>query len=116
MPAPTDKRVTFLGGLPLSRKLALVVAAMAVPAVMLGCFYFRQTGVAVEQARGELQGARLLRALGGVTELLTHRGREYTFLSGDKDRREEVLAQEAQVDREIAIVDALGLDSDWQSF
>jgi methyl-accepting chemotaxis protein len=117
MPVSTDKHVTFLGSLPLSRKLALVVAAMAVPAVMLGCFYFQQTGLAVEQARGELQGARLLRALGGVTgELLTHRGREYTFLSGDKNRREDVLAQEAQVDRQIAIVDELGLESDWQSF
>jgi methyl-accepting chemotaxis protein len=117
MPAPTDKHVTFLGSLPLSRKLSLVVAAMAVPAVMLGCFYFQQTGVAVEQARGELQGVRLLRALGGVTgELLTHRGREYTFLSGDKSRREDVLAQEAQVDGQIAIVDELGLDSEWQSF
>jgi len=117
MPAPTDKHVTFLGRLPLSRKLALVVAAMAVPAVMLGCFYFQQTGVAVEQARGELQGVRLLRALGGVTgELLTHRGREYTFLSGDKNRREDVLAQEAQVDKQIAIVDELGLDYEWPSF
>ena len=114
MPAPTDQRVTFLGRLPLSRKLSLVVAAMAVPAVMLGCFYFQQTGLAVAQARGELQGVRLLSALGGVTgELLTHRGREYTFLSGDKNRREDVLAQEAQVDKQIAIVDELGLDSGW---
>jgi methyl-accepting chemotaxis protein len=117
MPTPTDKHVTFLERLPLSQKIALVVAAMAVPAVMLGCFYFQQTGVAVEQARGELHGARLLRALGGVTgELLTHRGREYTFLSGDKNRREDVLAQEAEVDRQIASVGALGLDSEWPSF
>ena len=92
MHGSTDKDVTFLGRLPLWQKLALVVAAMAVPAVMLGCFYFQQTTVAVRQARGELEGTRYLQALGGVaSELLTHRGREYTFLSGDTARRPDVV-------------------------
>jgi hypothetical protein len=67
MPGTTDNAVTLLGRLRLWQKLALVVAAMAVPAVMLGCFYFQQTGVAVRQARGELAGTHLLRALGSVT-------------------------------------------------
>jgi len=117
MSKTTDNPVTFLGRLRLWQKLALVVAAMAVPAVMLGCFYFQQTGVAVRQARGELAGAHLLRALGTVTaEVLTHRGREYTFLSGDKNRRGDVIAQEAEVDKQVAVVDQLGIDSDWESF
>src|SRR5580704_4222826 len=108
MPAATDKHETFLGRLPLWQKLALVVAAMAVPAVMLGCFYFQQTTAAIRQARGELEGTRFIQALGSVAgELLTHRGREYTFLSGDQARRPDVLAQEAEVDRQIATVDKI---------
>ncbi len=120
-----DKHMTFLGRLPLWQKLALVVAAMAVPAVMLGCFYFQQAGAAVRQARGEIEGTRFLQALGAVqTEILTHRGREYTFLSGDKARRADVLAQEAEVDKQIAAADKLaaesgaklGISSAWQAF
>ena len=107
----TDKDATFLGRLPLWQKLALVVAAMAVPAVMLGCFYFQQTTVAVHQGRAELEGTRFLQALGSVaSELLTHRGREYTFLNGDTARRPDVLAQEAVVDKQISEVD--GLDAE----
>ena len=108
MPAATDKHETFLGRLPLWQKLALVVAAMAVPAVMLGCFYFQQTTAAIRQARGELEGTRFIQALGSVAgELLTHRGREYTFLSGDKARRPDVIAQEGEVDKQIAAVDQI---------
>jgi methyl-accepting chemotaxis protein len=111
MRAATEQNVTFLGRLPLWRKLALVVAAMAVPAVMLGCFYFQQTTAAVRQARGELEGTRFLQALGGVaSELLTHRGREYTFLSGDTARRPDVVAQEAAVDKQIGEVDKLDVE------
>jgi methyl-accepting chemotaxis protein len=125
MPDSTDKDVTLLGRLPLWQKLALVVAAMAVPAVMLGCFYLQQTAVAVRQARAELEGTRFLQALGGVaSELLTHRGREYTFLSGDTARRPDVLAQEAAVDKQITEVDGLdaelgaklGVSAAWRDF
>jgi len=125
MPEVTDNHMTFLGRLRLWQKLALLVAAMAVPAVMLGCFYFQQTGVAVRQARGELEGTHFLQALGAVAgEMLTHRGREYTFLSGDKARRPDVVAQEAQVDEQIAVADRLnvelgekfGVAGQWQTF
>jgi methyl-accepting chemotaxis protein len=98
----------LLGRLPLWQKLGLVVAAMAVPAVMLGCFYFRQMTATVVQARGELDGTRFIQALGVLAgEMLTHRSREYTFLSGDKERRADVISQEAEVNRQIAAVDKL---------
>ena len=125
MPHATAKHETFLGRLPLWQKLALVVAAMAVPAVMLGCFYFQQTTAAVRQARGELEGTRFIQALGSVAgELLTHRGREYTYLSGDKARRADVRAQEGEVDKQIAAVDQIdaelgekfGVAPAWQLF
>jgi methyl-accepting chemotaxis protein len=114
----------FLGRLPLWQKLTLVVAATAVPAVMLGCFYFQQTTAAVRQAQGELDGTRFIQALGMVAgEMLTHRSREYTFLSGDKARRADVISQEAEVDKQIAAADELdaelggklGVSASWQA-
>src|SRR5882724_392177 len=123
MAAATDNK-SFLGRLLLWQKLALLVAATAVPAVVLGCFYFQQTAAAARQARGELEGTRYIKALGGVAgELLTHRGREYAFLSGDKARRPDVVSQAAEVDKQIAAVDRIdaelgekfGVSQDWQS-
>jgi len=124
MVASTEKSGGFLGRLLLWQKLALLVAATAVPAVVLGCFYFQQTASGVRQARGELDGTRYIKALGSVAgELLTHRGREYTLLNGDKARRPDVISQAAEVDKQIAAVDAIdaelgekfGVSQDWQS-
>jgi methyl-accepting chemotaxis protein len=124
MAASTEKNTGFLGRLLLWQKLALLVAATAVPAIMLGCFYFQQTASGVRQARGELEGIRYIKALGSVAgEMLTHRGREYAFLNGDKARRPDVISQAAEVDTQIAAVDKInaefgekfGVSQDWQS-
>src|SRR5882724_3398227 len=124
MLASTDKSSGFLSRLLLWQKLALLVAATAVPAVLLGCFYFQQAAAGIRQARGELEGIRYIKALGSVAaELLTHRSREYTFLSGDKARRPDVISQAAEVDKQIAAVDKIdielgdkfGVSQDWQS-
>jgi methyl-accepting chemotaxis protein len=121
----TVANISFLARLSLWRKLALIVAAMSVPAVVLGCFYFQQTAAAVRQARGELEGTRYIKALGTVAgELLTHRGREYAYLSGDKARHADVIAQEGEVDKQIAAADPidselgekLGVSQAWHTF
>jgi methyl-accepting chemotaxis protein len=123
MPAATDTTTSILGRLLLWQKLTLLVMAMAVPAVLLGCFYFTQAVAAARQAHSELDGARFLRALADVAgEMLTHRGREYAFLSGDKARHDDVIAQEAVTDKAIADVDPLvsemgerfGISKSWQ--
>jgi methyl-accepting chemotaxis protein len=121
----TTENNSFLGRLLLWQKLALVVAAMSVPAIVLGCFYFQQTSASVSQARSELQGAHFIRALGALAgEVLTHKGREYTYLSGDKARHDDVIAQEGEVDKEIAATDKLaadlgekfGVSQPWEAF
>ena len=123
MAASTEKNAGLLGRLLLWQKLALLVAATAVPAVLLGCFYFQQTAAATRQARSEIDGTRYIKALGSVAgELLTHRGREYSFLNGDKARRPDVIAQAAEVDKQVAAADKidaelgekLGVSQDWQ--
>src|SRR3981081_3804123 len=125
MAASTEKNAGFLGRLLLWQKLALLVAATAVPAVLLGCFYFQQTAAGVRQARSEIDGTRYIKALGNMAgELLTHRGREYAFLNGDKARRPDVIAQAAEVDKQVAAADKIdaelgekfGVPQDWQSW
>jgi len=97
MPTATENK-SFLGRLLLWQKLALLVAATAVPAVVLGCFYFQQTVAGIRQARGEIDGTRYIKALGSVAaELLTHRGREYAFHDGMLGKAE------VKVDHEILL-------------
>jgi methyl-accepting chemotaxis protein len=122
---PTNHTVVnVLGRLRLWQKIALLVTAMAVPAVLLGCFYFAHATTSVRQARGELDGISYLKALGRVNgEMLTHGGRAYAFLSGDKARRPDVISQAEEVDKQIAAVDVidvqlgtrLGVSQNWQS-
>jgi methyl-accepting chemotaxis protein len=101
----------FLGRLPLWQKLALVAVAMAVPAALLGYFYLDHTAQSVQQARSELEGVRYLQALNAVAaQMLTHRNREYTFLSGDKPRRSDVLTQEGEVDKQIMAADTINAE------
>ncbi|MFL6605981.1 MAG: methyl-accepting chemotaxis protein [Steroidobacteraceae bacterium] len=125
MAASTETNVGLLGRLRLWQKIALLVAAAAVPAILLGCFYFQQTAAAARQAHGELDGTRYIKALGSVAgELLTHRSREYTFLNGDKARRPDVVSQAAEVDKQVAAADKIdaelgqkfGVSQDWQSW
>ncbi len=124
MSATTERSLSVLRLMPMWQKLGMLVAAMSVPAILLGWFYFQQSAAAASQARSELEGSRYLRALGSVAaEILTHRGREYAYLSGDKARRGDVIAQEAEVDRQIAAADTVdaelggrfGVSADWQA-
>ncbi|HKT72912.1 MAG TPA: methyl-accepting chemotaxis protein [Steroidobacteraceae bacterium] len=100
--------VGFLGRLRLWQKLALLLAAMAVPAVLLGCFYLSRASADVQQARDEAAGVRYLQALGEVSNaLLAHRDAAFAFLSGDKARSGDVASQTDEVDRRIAAVQSL---------
>ncbi|MBV8852922.1 MAG: HAMP domain-containing protein, partial [Sinobacteraceae bacterium] len=97
-----------LAHLRLWQKLALLFAAMSIPALLLATFLALRIGAAIHQARNELEGARYLQALGGVAaEMVTHRGRAYAYLSGDRARRTDVGVQAAEVDRQIVLMDGV---------
>lgn len=103
-----ETALSLLGQLRLWQKLALLSLAMAVPSAVLGAFYFSAAAHATGQAREELEGARYLRALGSVSaEMVTHRGRAYAFLNGDTARRNDVLSQGSEVDKQVAALDSL---------
>jgi methyl-accepting chemotaxis protein len=100
-----------LNRLKLWQKIAWLVLAMAIPVALVGFFYLRQAGSQVSQAREELDGAHYLQVLSAVEgEILTHRSRAFVFLSGDTARRGDVVAQQEEVEKQIAAMDALNAD------
>ena len=114
----------ILNRLKLWQKLGWLVLAMAIPAALVGFFYLRLANSQVGQAREELDGARYLQALSGMEgEMLTHRSRAFVFLSGDQPRKNDVIAQAEEVERQVAAMDAvdakygqqLGAAAGWQS-
>jgi len=114
----------LLSRMRLGQKLALLVAAMAVPTGLVGVFYVNTANEQVAQARMESDGARYLNALGlFASEVISHHARAFTFLSGDTARKSEVLAEQDAVDKRVAEVDSvnvqlgkrLGASSDWQA-
>src|SRR3984957_110736 len=100
-----------LNRLKLWQKIGWLVLAMAIPVSLVGFFYLRLAGSQVSQARGGLDGAHYLQGLSAVEgEMLTHRTRAFVFLSGDAARRGDVVAQQEEVEKQIAAMDALNAD------
>ena len=100
-----------LNRLKLWQKLGWLVLAMAIPAALVGFFYLRLADSQVSQVRDELDGARYLQALSSMEgALLTHRSRAFVFLSGDQSRKADVLAEQEEVEKHIAALDAIDAD------
>src|ERR1700756_5990382 len=114
----------ILNRLKLWQKLGWLVLAMAIPAALVGFFYLRLANSQVAQAREELDGARYLQALSAMEgEMLTHRSRAFVFLSGDTARKNDVISQAEEVERQITAMDAVdakygkqfGVSDAWQN-
>ena len=114
----------LLSRLQLWQKLAFLVLAMAVPTALVGVFYVSAATEQVSQARTEMDGARYLDALDDFTgEVVSHHARAFTFLNGDASRKNDVVIEQAEVDKQIAVVDGvdvelgkrLGASERWES-
>ena len=114
----------LLNRLKLWQKLALLVAAMAVPTALLGVFYLSAANSEVTQARGELAGAGYAHQVGAVlADIANHRSILFAVLTGDTVRRYELTASELAIDKEMADIDRndsvtgsrLGVTDDWQT-
>jgi methyl-accepting chemotaxis protein len=100
--------MSVLNRLRLWQKLAVLIAAMAVPTALLALFYLNETNAVVRSARNELDGARYLQSLGlALTELANHRSRSHAVLTGDASRKDEMFSTAAIIDKQFAAVDEL---------
>jgi methyl-accepting chemotaxis protein len=113
----------LLNRLKLWQKLALLVAAMAVPTALLGFFYLSAANSEVAQARSELAGADYAHQVGAMlADVAAHRSLLFAVLTGDASRRDELTTSEAAIDKLMADVDGsdatvgarLGVADDWQ--
>jgi len=113
----------LLNRLKLWQKLALLVAALAVPTALLGVFYLSAANYEVSQARNELAGADYAHQVGAMlANVANHRSLLFAVLTGDASRRDELGASEQAIDKLISNIDAsdsavetqLGLADEWQ--
>ena len=114
----------LLNRLKLWQKLALLVAAMAVPTALLGVFYLSAANSEVAQARSELSGAGYAHEVGVVlADVANHRSILFAVLTGDTVRRYELTTSELSIDKEMGDIDRndaatgsrLGVSDDWQA-
>jgi methyl-accepting chemotaxis protein len=114
----------LLNRLKLWQKLALLVAAMALPTALLGVFYLSAANSEVSQARNELAGADYAHQVGAVlAQVANHRSLLFAVLTGDTSRRDELTESEAAIDKAISDIDAddsaaaarLGVADKWQA-
>jgi methyl-accepting chemotaxis protein len=113
----------LLNRMKLWQKLAVLVAAMAVPTALLGVFYLSTANSEVAQARNELAGADYAHQIGAVlADVANHRSLLFAVLTGDASRRDELTTSEVAIDKLIADVDdsdaavgsQLGVATEWQ--
>src|SRR6185312_6608899 len=113
-----------LNRLKLWQKLALLVAAMAVPTALLGVFYLSAANSEVAQARSELSGAGYAHEVGVVlADVANHRSILFAVLTGDTVRRYELTTSELSIDKEMGDIDRndaatgarLGVTDEWQA-
>jgi methyl-accepting chemotaxis protein len=94
--------MNLLRQMQLRQKFALLIAAMALPALLVTAFYLTQSDRTVHSARNELDGARYMQAAGSLLARVTgHRTVTNALLSGDTSGHAEGARLEAYIDREI---------------
>jgi methyl-accepting chemotaxis protein len=86
----------------LRQKFALLIAAMALPTLLLTGFYLTQSNGAVHTARNELDGARYMQSVGSLLARVTHhRTVTDALLSGDTSGRDEGARLEGYIDKQV---------------
>lgn len=80
-------RSLTLNRMKLWQKLAVLVAAMSLPATVVGYFYLTDATGALKQARDELAGTAYLSAIGQFNAaVIEHESRAFVLASGDASR------------------------------
>jgi methyl-accepting chemotaxis protein len=92
----------------LRQKFALLIAAMALPTVLVTAFYLSQSNQTVRTARNELDGARYMQATGALlTRVTRHRTVTDAVLNGDPSGRAEGARLESYIEGQIGQLNRL---------
>ena len=100
--------MTVLRHMQLRQKFLLLIAAMALPTLLLIGFYLTQSSAAVRTARNELDGARYMQSVGSLLARVTHhRTVTDALLSGDTAGRAEGERLEGYIEKQIEQLNTL---------
>jgi methyl-accepting chemotaxis protein len=100
--------MNFLRKMHLRQKFALLIAAMALPTVLLTGFYLTQSNGTVHKAHNELDGARYMQSVGSLLARVTyHRTVADALLGGDTSGRAEDARLEGYIENQIEQLNAL---------
>src|SRR5580692_6629556 len=92
----------------LRQKFALLIAAMALPTLLVTGFYLSQSNQTVRTARNELDGARYMQSLGALlTRVTRHRIVTDALLNGDAASEPEDARLDSYIEKQILELDAV---------
>ena len=99
--------MTFLGQLKLWQKLAVLIAAMALPTALLAVFISMRRTVSSAPPAMSSMGRAICSTLGtALAHIANHRSRSHALLNGDNSRREDVFAAQNDIDKALTDLDA----------
>lgn len=94
--------MNILGNLKIWQKLALVVAALSVPIVLLAYLLVTEMNIGINVTNKEIQGVKYLQpARAMLQHFAEHRGMSNAYLNGDASFREKIMSKRAQLDEDL---------------
>ncbi len=99
--------MSFLNRLKIWQKLALLIAALGIPIVLLTYLLAVEKNRGIDLARQEILGVAYLQPTRMLLQhLAEHRGMSNAYLSGDASFKEKIAAKQSQIAEDIKAVDA----------
>lgn len=100
--------MNILGNLKIWQKLALVIAALSVPIVLLAYLLVTEMNISINLANKEIQGIKYLQPARALLQhFAEHRGMSNTYLNGDVSFREKIMSKRAQLDEDAKTLAAI---------
>jgi methyl-accepting chemotaxis protein len=98
----------LLNRLKIWQKLALLIAALGVPIVLLTYLLVAEKDLAINFARQEILGVKYLQPARALLQhLAEHRGMSSAYLNGDASFREKIMSKRTQLAEDVKAVDAI---------
>ncbi len=98
----------ILSSLKIWQKLALVVAVLSIPIVLLAYLLVTTMNINIDFTYKEIDGARYVQQVRMMLQhFAEHRGMSNAYLSGDASFREKIMNKKTQLDEDIKALDIL---------
>lgn len=101
---------SILNNLKIWQKLALVVAALGVPIILLGVLLIKEMNVNIDFTDQEVHGAQYVQQVRELLQhLAEHRGMSNAYLNGDTSFQEKIMSKKEQIKEDIKVLNVIDL-------